>query len=84
LGKAISQKLISQRRSKWSNLVARQNRIDLLTSISGVAIDDVFRAKVPTEMEGLPVLLLSKELLMQNKRAVGRPQDIADLETLES
>jgi hypothetical protein len=43
-----------------------------------------FRTKVSTEMEGLPVFVLSKELLIQNKRAVGRPQHIADLETLES
>ena len=59
------------------------NRIDLLTSISGVAIDDAFRTKISTEMEGLPVFVLSKELLIQNKRTVGRPQDVADLEMLE-
>jgi len=59
------------------------NRIDLLTSISGVLIDDAFRTKIFTEMEGLPVFILNKELLIQNKRAVGRPQDVADLEALE-
>jgi len=59
------------------------NRVDLLTSISGVDIDDAFRTKISTEMDGLPVFVLSKELLIQNKRAVGRPQDIADLEGLE-
>jgi hypothetical protein len=59
------------------------NRVDLLTSISGVDIEDAFRTKISTEMEGLPVFVLSKELLIQNKRAVGRPQDVADLEMLE-
>ena len=59
------------------------NRIDLLTSISGVLIDDAFRTKIFTEMEGLPVFILNKELLIQNKRAVGRPQDVADLRELE-
>ena len=59
------------------------NRIDLLTSISGVTTDDAFSSKISTDMEGLPVFLLSKELLIQNKRAVGRAQDIADLEILE-
>ena len=59
------------------------NRIDLLTSISGVLIEDAFRTKIFTEMEGLPVFILNKELLIQNKRAVGRPQDVADLEALE-
>src|SRR5881296_3521477 len=59
------------------------NRIDLLTSISGVLIDDAFRTKISTEMEGLPVFILNKELLIQNKRAVRHPQDVADLEALE-
>ena len=59
------------------------NRIDLLTSISGVLIDDAFLTKIFTEMEGLPVFILNKELLIQNKRAVGHPQDVADLEALE-
>jgi len=59
------------------------NRIDLLTSISGVTIADAFDTKISTELEGLPVFVLSKELLIRNKRAVGRPQDVADLESLE-
>src|SRR5438128_12671698 len=59
------------------------NRIDLLTSISGVLIEDAFRTKIFTEMEGLPVFILNKELLIQNKRAVGHPQDVADLRELE-
>ena len=59
------------------------NRIDLLTSISGVAIDDALNTKISADMEGLPVFVLSKELLIQNKRAVGRPQDLADLDALD-
>ena len=59
------------------------NRIDLLTSISGVSIEEAFSSKISAEIERLPVFLLSKESLIRNKRAVGRPQDIADLETLE-
>jgi len=59
------------------------NRIDLLTSISGVLIEDAFHTKIFTEMEGLPVFILNKELLIQNKRAVGHPQDVADLRELE-
>ena len=58
-------------------------RIDLLTSISGVKTDDAFQSKIATDFAGIPVFVLSKELLIQNKRAVGRPQDIADLHTLE-
>ena len=59
------------------------HRIDLLTGISGVENDEAFRTRIATEMEGLPVFVLSKELLIQNKRAVARPQDLADLKALE-
>ena len=59
------------------------NRIDLLTSISGVDTDDAFATKVPADMDKLPVFFLSKTLLIANKRAVGRPQDLADLTELE-
>jgi hypothetical protein len=59
------------------------NRIDLLTGLSGIASDEAFRTKISTELGGLPVFILSKELLIRNKRAVARAQDIADLEVLE-
>jgi hypothetical protein len=58
------------------------NRIDLLTGITGVATNEVFAQKISTELSGLPVFVLSKDLLIQNKRAVGRPQDLADLDAL--
>jgi hypothetical protein len=60
------------------------NRIDLLTGITGVTSDEALSSKVPAELDGIPVFILSKDALMRNKRAVGRPQDIADLATLES
>ena len=59
------------------------NRIDLLTGISGVTVEDAFSTRMLAELEGLPVFVLSKEALILNKRAVGRPQDMADLESLE-
>jgi hypothetical protein len=59
------------------------NRIGLLTSISGVTIDDALGTKIPAVMEGLPVFVLSKDLLIRNKKAVGRPQDLADLDALD-
>ena len=60
------------------------NRIDLLTSITGVTSDEALTSKVPAELDGVPVFILSKDALIRNKRAVGRPQDIADLDTLQS
>ena len=60
------------------------NRIDLLTSITGVTTEEALDSKVQAELDGIPVFILSKDALIRNKRAVGRPQDIADLTMLES
>ena len=59
-------------------------RIDLLTSISGVTIDDAFGTRVSAVIDGIPVFTLGRDALIQNKRAVGRPQDLADLAMLEA
>ena|SRR5687768_8273765 len=59
------------------------NRIDLMTGISGVATSDVFATKISAELSGLPVFIISKDLLIQNKRAVARPQDLVDLDALQ-
>ncbi len=59
------------------------NRIDLLTSLTGVTNAEAFADKVRAEIDGVPVFLLGKTQLIQNKRAVGRPQDLADLAELE-
>ena len=60
------------------------NRIDLLTSITGVTTDQALASKVSADLAGIPVFILAKDALIRNKRAVGRPQDIADLKVLES
>jgi predicted nucleotidyltransferase len=56
------------------------NRIDVLTSISGVSTDEAFATRISTDLDGIPVYMLSKEALVRNKRAVGRAQDLADLD----
>ena len=60
------------------------NRIDLLTSLTGVTTDEAFDARVSAIIDGVPVFVLGKGTLIRNKRAVGRPQDLADLSTLEA
>jgi hypothetical protein len=59
-------------------------RIDLLTSLSGVGSDEAFASKVSAELDGIPVSVLGKDALIRNKRAVGRPQDLVDIDTLEN
>jgi hypothetical protein len=58
-------------------------RIDLLTSISGVSGEEAFASKVSADLDGIAVFVLAKDALIRNKRATGRPQDLADLATLE-
>jgi len=60
------------------------NRIDLLTSITGVTTEEALETKVAAELDGIPVFVLNKNVLIRNKRAVGRPQDIADIDILEN
>jgi hypothetical protein len=58
-------------------------RIDVTTVIDGVAFEDAWLARVTTRFEGQPVGVLSREHLIANKKAVGRPQDLVDVEHLE-
>jgi hypothetical protein len=58
------------------------NRIDLLTSISGVSFDDAWASRAQGELDGLPVFFLGRQSLLENKRASGRPKDLADIAKL--
>ncbi len=60
------------------------SRIDLLTTISGVSTNEAFASKIAAALDGIPVFILGKEALIRNKRAVGRPQDLADIAALEA
>jgi hypothetical protein len=58
------------------------NRIDLLTSISGVDFESAWGSRVPTTMDDQPVNLIGWDDLVRNKRMSGRQKDLADLEKL--
>jgi len=58
------------------------NRIDLLTSITGVAFEEAWAGHVSAELYGIPVCVIGRDSLIRNKRATGRTQDKADLEAL--
>ena len=58
------------------------NRIDLLTSVTAVSFDEAWKTKIETNLDGLPVWVISKELLVRNKLATGRRQDLADVERI--
>jgi len=59
------------------------NRIDILTQVTGLEFDLRYSSKMELDVEGIIVNFLDLENLKKNKRAVGRFQDLADLESLE-
>ncbi|MGQ0511727.1 MAG: hypothetical protein ACT4P9_14080 [Betaproteobacteria bacterium] len=58
-------------------------RIDVLTGIDAVGFDEAWRGRFAARFAGIEVPVLSAAHLIQNKRAVGRAQDKADVEWLE-
>jgi len=59
------------------------NRIDLLTTITGVDFSNCFESRIVVRVGDVDVNFISLDNLRKNKRAVGRPQDLADLDNLE-
>jgi hypothetical protein len=58
------------------------NRIDLLTSITGVSFDEAWAGRIHATLDGMPVNFIGRQALIQNKRMTGRSKDDADLEAL--
>ena len=57
-------------------------RIDILTTIEGVDFEEAWSERVAIEIEGLTVPVIGRKHLITNKRALGRQQDLADIERL--
>lgn len=60
------------------------SRIDILTGISGVSFSEAWPERVTVTVEGSAVPVLGRAALLRNKRAAGRPRDLADLAELEA
>lgn len=58
-------------------------RIDLITSIEGVSWEQADGGKTPGDYGGEPVPFLGRAEFIANKKAAGRLQDLADVESLE-
>ena len=57
--------------------------VDLLTSVRGVEFDDAWSNSIVREFDGLEVRVIGRAELLENKRAAGRPKDVADVAALE-
>ena len=58
------------------------NRIDLMTSITGVTFDDAWADRAPGQLDDLPVDFIGRASLLRNKDATGRAKDRIDAEEL--
>jgi hypothetical protein len=59
-------------------------RIDILAGIDGVDFEEAWQRRVMVDLGPLKTPVLGLADLITNKRAAGRPRDIADLAWLES
>ncbi len=58
-------------------------RIDILTSVTALDFNDCYTSKVQINIQGTKINFIDLENMKKNKRAVGRHQDLADLENLK-
>ena len=59
------------------------NKIELINFADGVDFDECFPNRIIVPLAGVDVSVISLNDLRKNKKAVGRLQDLADLEHLE-
>lgn len=57
-------------------------RIDLLTEISGVTFDEAWASREQATLDGRSVSIIGREAFLTNKKASGRPKDLADVARL--
>ena len=60
------------------------NRVDIITAIDGVTFETAWSRRDVRTIEGLsPSPVIGRDDLIRNKRATGRPRDLADADQLE-
>jgi hypothetical protein len=63
-------------------LGVKPNRIDILTSVSGVGFDEAWADRAEGMLDGIPVPFIGKTALIRNKESTGRARDLGDVEEL--
>ncbi len=58
-------------------------RIDVITSVEALEFDVSFKNRKQKEIDGLKINFINIEDFKKNKKAVGRPKDLGDLESLK-
>lgn len=63
-------------------LGVKPNRIDILTSVSGVGFEEAWQERVQGTLDGIPVTFIGRTALIRNKESTGRAKDRGDAEEL--
>jgi len=58
-------------------------RIDILTTVSGVHFDSAWQNRLEIRLDEVVFNVIGRADLIENKKASGRPKDLADLAALE-
>lgn len=58
-------------------------RIDILTKMTDLAFEEAWKERVSTEIDGVTVQVIGRQDFIKNKKAYGRPKDLADAAYLE-
>ena len=59
------------------------SRVDILTGVTGVQFDEAWPRRVALDLEGAEVPVIGRDDFIRNKRATGRPKDLADIDGVE-
>ena len=55
-------------------------RIDVITAIDGVGFEDAWKDRTEGQFGGISVQVIGRAAFLANKRASGRPKDLADVQ----
>jgi hypothetical protein len=61
----------------------KPNLIEVLTKVDGIGFDEAVADGKQFELDGRVIRYIGRQALLKNKRAAGRPKDLADVHWLE-
>jgi hypothetical protein len=59
-------------------------RIDIINRADGITFAEAIAAGESFDIEGCKIPVIGRDALLKNKRAAGRPQDVADVKALDN
>jgi hypothetical protein len=63
-------------------LGVKPNRVDILTSVSGVTFEEAWQDRAEGLLDGIPATFIGRTALILNKESTGRAKDLGDAEEL--